>query len=101
MQDGHPISYESRKPNDTERRYTVQEKEMTTIVHCLRIWRHYLLGSKFIVMTDNVATSYFQSQKKLTPKQARWQDFLDEFDYKLEYKPGKANVVDDALSRKI
>ena len=100
MQDRHPIAYESRKLNDTERRYTVQEKEMTAIIHCLRTWRHYLLGSKFTILTDNVATSYFQTQKKLSPKQARWQDFLAEFDYKLEYKPGKANVVADALSRK-
>lgn len=63
MQEGHP---ESRKLNDTERRYTVQEKEMTMakkVVHCLRTWRHYLLGSKFIVKTDNVATSYFLNQK--------------------------------------
>ena len=50
--------------------------------------------------TDNVATSYFQTQKKLSPKQARWQDFLAEFDYTLEYKPGSANHVADALSRK-
>ncbi|KAG8380924.1 hypothetical protein BUALT_Bualt06G0067200 [Buddleja alternifolia] len=100
MQEGHPIAFESRKLNETERRYTVQEKEMTAIVHCLRIWRHYLLGSRFVVKTDNVATSYFQTQKKLSPKQARWQDFLAEFDYVLEYKPGKANVVADALSRK-
>ena len=83
-----------------ERQYTVQEKEMTAVVHCLRTWRHYLFGSKFVVKTDNVATSYFQSQKKLSPKQARWQDFLAEFDYVLEYKPGKANLVADALSRK-
>ncbi|KAI5678652.1 hypothetical protein M9H77_09602 [Catharanthus roseus] len=101
MQDGHPIAYESRKLNETERRYTVQEKEMTAIIHCLRIWRHYLLGSRFVIMTDNIATSYFQTQKKLSPKQARWQDFLAEFDYSLEYKPGKANVVADALSCKV
>lgn len=44
MQDNHPIAYESRKLNETERRYTVQEKEMTAVVHCLRTWRHYLLG---------------------------------------------------------
>ncbi|KAI3453949.1 hypothetical protein Pfo_010612 [Paulownia fortunei] len=100
MQEGHPIAFESRKLNDTERRYTVQEKEMTAIIHCLWVWRHYLLGSHFIIKTDNVATSYFQTQKKLSPKQARWQDFLAEFDYTLEYKPGKANVVADALSRK-
>lgn len=101
MQNGHPIAFESRKLNETERRYTVQEKEMTAIVHCLRVWRHYLLGSHFSVKTDNVATSYFQTQKKLSPKQARWQDFLAEFDYTLEYKPGKVNVVADALSRKV
>lgn len=100
MQDRHPIAFESRKLNETEWRYTVQKKEMTVIVHCLRTWRHYLLGSKFLVKTDNVATSYFQSQKKLIPNQARWQDFLVEFDYELEYKPGKGNVVADALSRK-
>ncbi|KAJ0037276.1 hypothetical protein Pint_23118 [Pistacia integerrima] len=73
---------------------------MTTIIHCLRVWRHYLLGSKFVTLIDNVATSYFQTQKKLSPKQARWHDFLAEFDYVLEYKPGKTNVVADALSRK-
>ena len=100
MQEGHPIAYESRKLNDTERRYPVHDKEMTAIIHCLRIWRHYLLGSWFTIITENVATSYFQNQKKLSPKQARWQDFLAEFDYVMEYKPGKVNVVADALSRK-
>ncbi|KAK0598582.1 hypothetical protein LWI29_036056 [Acer saccharum] len=101
MQEGHPIAFESRKLNDTERRYIVQEKEMTAIIHCLRVWRHYLLGATFRIMIDNVATCYFQTQKKLSPKQARWQDFLAEFNYRLEYKPGKANVVADALSRKV
>ena len=76
MQEGNPIAFESKMLNETEQRYTVQEKEMTAVVHCLRTWRHYLLGSKFIVKTDNMATSYFLKQKKLTPKQIRWQDFL-------------------------
>ena len=95
------MAFESWKLNDTERRYTVQEKEMIAIVYCLRLWRHYLLGSHFVILTYNVATSYFQTQKKLSPKQARWQDFLAELDYRLKYKPGKANVVADALSRKV
>ncbi|KAE8736351.1 cytochrome P450 78A7-like [Hibiscus syriacus] len=100
MQEGHPVAYESRKLNETERRYTVHEKEMTAVVHCLRTWRHYLLGSKFVVFTDNVANSYFLTQKKLSPKQARWQEFLAEFDLSLEHKPGKVNSVADALSRR-
>nr|GEX33398.1 hypothetical protein CTI12_AA187700 [Tanacetum cinerariifolium] len=82
------------------RKYTVQEKEMTVVVHFLRIGRHYLLGLTFVIKTDNIATSYFQIQKKLSPKQAHWQDFLAEFDYQLEYKSGKANVVADTLRRK-
>ncbi|GKA82408.1 putative nucleotidyltransferase, ribonuclease H [Tanacetum coccineum] len=80
MEDGHPIAFESRKLNETKRKYTVQEKEMTAVVHCLRIWRHYLLVLRFVIKTDNIAMSYFQTQKKLSPKQARWQDFLAEFD---------------------
>lgn len=90
----------TRAGSSTTQRGVVQEKEMTAVVHCLRTWRHYLLGAKFVVMTDNVAISYFQSQKKLSPKQVRWQDFLAEFDMVLEYKPGRTNQVADALSRK-
>ncbi|KAJ4972425.1 hypothetical protein NE237_005524 [Protea cynaroides] len=63
MQKGHSIAYESRKLNETERRYTVHDKEMTAVIHCLRTWRHYLLGSRFIVKTDNIATSYFSPRK--------------------------------------
>jgi len=100
MQEGYPIAFESWKLNGTQRRYTVQENEMTAVIHCLHTWRHYLLGSKLIIKTGNVAMSYFQNQKKHTTKQARWQDFLAEFDYVMAYKPWRANLVADALSRK-
>ena len=59
-----------------------------------------MLGSKFVVKTDNIVTSYFLNQKKLTPKQVRWQAFLAEFDFVMEYKLGKDNLVAGALSRK-
>nr|GEY07583.1 uncharacterized protein [Tanacetum cinerariifolium] len=98
MQNGHPIAFERWKLNETERKYTVQEKEITAVIHCLRIWRHYLLGSRFAIKMDNFSMSYFQTQKKLSPKQAHWQDFLAEFDYQLEYKLRKANVVANVLS---
>ena len=51
-------------------------------------------------MTDNVTNIYFKTQKKLTPKQARWQEYLAEFDYIWVHKSGKQNQVADALSRK-
>lgn len=100
MQEGHPLAYKSCKQNDTERRYSIHDKEMTAIIHCLRILRHYLFGSRFTITTDKVATRYFQNQMKLTPKQARWQDFLAEFDYVLGYKTGKDNFVANGLSCK-
>jgi hypothetical protein len=59
-----------------------------------------LLGTRFIVRTDNAANTFFHSQKKLSPKQARWQEFLQEYDFVWEHKPGRHNQVADALSRK-
>ncbi|KAL0415947.1 UNVERIFIED_CONTAM: Transposon Tf2-12 polyprotein [Sesamum latifolium] len=53
MKDGHPVAFESRKLKDVERRYSVHEKELLAVVHCLRLWRHFLLGSPFVIKTDN------------------------------------------------
>lgn len=58
LQDGHPIAYESRKLNQAERKYAAHEKELLAVVHCLRTWRHYILGSRFVVKTDNTAVSF-------------------------------------------
>ena len=65
---------------------------MIDVVHCLLTWRVYLLGPKFVVRTDNVANTFFNTQKKLSPKQ--------EYDFVWEHKSGKHNQVVDALSRK-
>ena len=53
VQEGHPIAFD-RKLSDAERNYSTHEKEMTTVVHCLGIWRVYLVGPKFVVKTNNV-----------------------------------------------
>ena len=87
IQKGHPITYESRKLKEAEQRYSAHEKQMTALVHCLEIWKHYLLGTKFVVVTDNVANTYFKTRKKLTPKQAQWQEFLAEFDFSWVHRP--------------
>ena len=73
---------------------------MIVVVHCLLAWRVYLLGPKFVVRTNNVANTFFNTQKKLSPKQARWQKLLQEYDFVWEHKPSKHNQVVDALSCK-
>ena len=98
LQEGHPVAYESRKLSDAKRRYTAHEKELLAVIHCLRVWRHYLLGQRFVVKTDNTAVTHFLSQPKLNARQARWQEKLAEFDVALEYKVGATNHVADALS---
>ena len=72
VQKGHPVAFESRKLDEVEQRYNAHEKEMTAVIHCLETWKHYLMGTRFIVVTDNVANTFFKTQKKLIAKQARW-----------------------------
>ena len=66
----------------------------------LKIWRHYLYGSRFEVFSDHKSLKYLFDQKELNMRQRRWLELLKDYDFGLNYHPGKANVVADALSRK-
>lgn len=94
-----PIAFTSRKLLPAETRYPVHEKELLAIIHALRHWRHYLFGSKIKIFTDHHSIKYFKTQPTLSQRQARWLETLEEFDLEIIYKPGKTNVVADALSR--
>ena len=98
VQDGHPVAFESRKLNGAEQRYSTPEKEMTVVVHYLQQWWHYPLGGIFTVVTNNVANTFFKTQKKLSARQACWQEFLVEFNFEWLHRPGRHNIVADALS---
>ena len=95
----HPVAFESRKMNSAEANYPTHERELLAVIHALRTWRHYLEGRKFKVITDHYSLKYLMTQPNLSKRQARWLDFLAEFDYEVIHKPGKSNVVADALSR--
>ena len=100
MQEGRPVAFESKKLSDVERRWPTHEKEMWAVVHCLKLWQHYLGLEYTKVYTDNVSVRYFETQPKITPKQWRWADVLACFNVDLIHKPGRDNVVPDALSRR-
>ena len=95
----HPVAFESRKMNSAEANYPTHERELLAVIHALRTWRHYLEGKKFKVVTDHYSLKYLMTQPNLSKRQARWLDFLAEFDYEVIHRPGKSNVVADALSR--
>jgi hypothetical protein len=98
MQEGSVVCYESRKLNEHEVNYVTHDLELATIVHALKMWRNYLLGRKFVLMTDHCGLWHLFDQPKLNARQARWMDVLSEFDFEIKHIKGKENKVVDALS---
>ncbi|GJU10180.1 putative reverse transcriptase domain-containing protein [Tanacetum coccineum] len=70
------------------------------VVFTLKIWRHYLYGTKCTAFTDHKSLQHILDQKELNMRQRRWLELLSDYDCEIRYHPGKANVVADALSRK-
>eukprot|EP00253_Pinus_taeda_P006607 PITA_06607 len=101
MQEGKVIAYESRKLKEHEHKYSAYDLELTTVIHALKMWRHYLIGRKFLLMTDHHSLTSYLSQPTLNARQARWVDFLGNFDFEIKHLKGKENRVADALSRKV
>nr|GEX78080.1 putative reverse transcriptase domain-containing protein [Tanacetum cinerariifolium] len=100
MQREKVISYASRQLKIHEKNYTTHDLELGAVVFALKIWRHYLYGTKCIVFTDHKNLQHILDQKELNMRQRRWLVLLSDYDCDIHYHPGKANVVADALSRK-
>ena len=100
MQNRQVVAYASRQLKVHEKNYPTHDLEFAAIVFVLKIWRHYLYGSKFELFSDHKSLMYLFDQKELNMKQRIWLEYLKDFDFQLIYHPGKANVVADALSRK-
>jgi hypothetical protein len=100
MQGGHPIVFESRKLSQTERLYSIYDKEILAIMHALTKFRQYLVGNKFVVKTDHNSLKYFLEQKDLSERQQKWVTKVQAFEFEIEYVKGKKNIVVDALSRR-
>ena len=100
MQDEEVVAYASRQLKPHEHNYPTHDLELVAVVFALKIWQYYLYGEKFRIYTDHKSLKYLLTQKELNLRQRRWLDLFKDYDCIIDYHPGKANVVADALSRK-
>ncbi|GKE46093.1 putative reverse transcriptase domain-containing protein, partial [Tanacetum coccineum] len=100
MQREKVIAYASRQLKIHEKNYTTHDVELGAVVFALKMWRHYLYGTKCVVFTDHKSLQHILDQKELNMRQRKWLELLSNYDCEIRYHPGKANVVVDALSRK-
>ena len=96
-----PIAYYSRKLNPAEGRYTTTEKEALAIVASVKHFAVYVYGYIMTIFTDHCPLRYIFKYNNTVPRITRWVMLLAEFDYKVNYKPGKEHILPDTLSRTV
>jgi hypothetical protein len=100
MQGGKVTTYASRQLKKHETNYPTHDLQLASVVHALKTWRHYLMGKRCEVFNDHKSLKFIFTQKDLNMRQRRWLELIKDYDLSLQYHPGKANIVADALSRK-
>ena len=94
-----PVAFDSMQLKGPEKNYPVHEKELLAIIRALKKWRSDLLGIPIYVYTDHRTLQNFDTQRDLSRRQLRWQEFMSQYDMTIVYIPGEDNSVADALSR--
>ena len=92
-QEGHVISYESRKLKTHEKNYATYDLELAAIIHALKMWHHHLMGKRFLLMSDNINLKYLFDQQNMNARKSRWLYFLSECDFEIKHIKGKENKL--------
>jgi len=95
----HPLAFFSKKHTPAECNYDIYDKELVAVVPGFKEWRAYLVGGPVTGRADHQNLRYFTTKRLLNQRQARWSDFLSQFNYTIEFVPGKAHGKADALTR--
>jgi hypothetical protein len=83
MQRGKVIGYASRQLKKHEQNYATHDLELGAVVFALKIWRHYLYGTKFTVFSDHKSLKHIFEHKELNMRQRRWMEVLTDYDCEL------------------
>ena len=100
IQQGKVIVYASKQLKNHEKNYPTHDLELAAIIFALKIWRHYLYGTKCEIYIYHNGLEYIFTKKDLNMRQRRWLELIKDYDCYILYYYGKVNVVANALSRK-
>jgi hypothetical protein len=100
MQDDHMVAYASRQLRKHEAHYLTHDLELAVVVHALKIWRHYLAGKRCELYTAHKRLKCIVTHSNQNLRQRRWLELIKDYDLGINYHPGKANVVADALHQR-
>nr|KYP37665.1 Transposon Ty3-I Gag-Pol polyprotein [Cajanus cajan] len=98
-QSQHPLAFFSKKLSPQMQKQSAYTREFHAITTAIAKFRHYLIGHKFVIRTDQKSLKCLMEQPIHTPEQQAWLHKFLGYDFTIEYKPGKENLVADALSR--
>ncbi|GJV51266.1 putative reverse transcriptase domain-containing protein [Tanacetum coccineum] len=96
MQREKVIAYASCQLKIHEKNYMTHDLELRAVVFALKIWRHYMYGTKCTMFTDHKSLQHILDQKELNMRQRRWLELLSDYDCEIRYHPGKANQILEA-----
>jgi len=97
-QDARPLAFFSRPFAARHLKLAAYDRELIGLVQAVRHWRPYLWGRHFLVRTDHYSLKFLLDQRLSTVPQHQWISKLFGFDFAVEYRPGRLNIVADAPS---
>ena len=93
------IAYGSKKLSGAEANWSATEGECWAVVYFTKRWKHFLLGSKFTLVTDHAALKYIMTATDTSHKWQRWALKIRGYDFEVKHRAGKENTNADGLSR--
>ncbi len=94
------IAYASKMLHASQRRYCTTNKELLAVVTAIELFKYYLTGRHFTVVTDHASLTWLRNFKEPEGVVARWITRLQPFDFKIVHRPGKHHSHADGLSRR-